>query len=424
MRIGKHERHRALRQATGWVLSLLLTLVYFSPSSASMRSMPEKLTLTAGQTQTLTLGGLLTATVEGEAVVSSSMDETLGGSTTLSCETAGTSEIMLKWLGILPAKRVELEVSPAKKLVPGGMAIGVALHTAGVVVVGLSDLPDGTSPARNGGILPGDVLLRMDGVELTSSAQLSLLVAQAGERSLPVELERDGASVTVSIVPKLDNSTGTARIGAWVRDSTAGVGTLSFYDPDSGSYAALGHAITDGDTGRVLPVSRGEILKANVVAVQKGQKGVPGELKGSFLRENMVLGDIKSNGILGIYGKMDTRPDTGLYADGLPVGLRSGVHEGAASILSTVDGEGVKEYAVEITRVNQQSEPAPKSMVLRVVDEKLLEKTGGIVQGMSGSPILQDGRIIGAVTHVFVGDPTQGYGLYIDWMLGQAAQIQ
>ena len=422
MRIGKHERHRRLRQATGWVLSLLLTLFYFSPSQVVMRTLPERLTLTAGQTRTLPLGGLLTATAQGAAEVSASEDETLGGSATLSCETAGTSEIMLKWLGLLPAKKVEVEVSPARRLVPGGMAIGVALHTAGVVVVGLSDLAGGASPARSGGILPGDVLLRMDGVELTSSAQLALLVAQAGERELPVELEREGQSVSTSILPKVDGTTGTARIGAWVRDSTAGVGTLSFYDPENGSYAALGHAITDGDTGRVLPVSQGEILKASVVAVQKGQKGAPGELKGSFLRENEVLGNIARNGVLGIYGRMETAPTTGLYADGLPVGLRSGVHEGAASILSCVDGETVREYAVEITRANRQSEAAPKSMVLRVTDEALLEKTGGIVQGMSGSPILQDGRIIGAVTHVFVGDPTQGYGLYIDWMLEEAGK--
>ena len=301
------------------------------------------------------------------------------------------------------------------------MAIGVALHTSGVLVVGTSDLgADGPSPARVSGILPGDLIRRVNDVELTSSAQFSLLVAQAGGQDLPLTIERDGQLMQVTVTPKLDAATGAARLGVWVRDSTAGVGTLSFYDPDTGTYAALGHAITDGDTGEVLTVDRGQILKADIVSVQKGEKGAPGELKGSFLREGVVLGDIARNNILGIYGSMNEAPQQTLYPDGLPIGLRSGVHTGKASILSTVSGEGLKEYEVEITRVNPQTAPAPKSMVLRVTDPDLLEITGGIVQGMSGSPIVQDGRIIGAVTHVFVSDPTQGYGLYIDWMLQEA----
>jgi stage IV sporulation protein B len=237
---------------------------------------------------------------------------------------------------------------------------------------------------------------------------------------VPIAYQRAGEQRTCLLTPHKDESTGAVRLGAWVRDSTAGVGTMSFYDPDTGRYAALGHAITDGDTGAVLTVSEGQVLRADIVAVQKGQKGAPGELKGSFLREGQRLGDIRRNSILGIYGALDKPAANPLYPDGLPIGLRSGVHTGKATILSSVDGTGVHEYAIEITRVNPQSVPAPKSMVIRVTDERLLEATGGIVQGMSGSPIIQDGRLIGAVTHVFVSDPTQGYGLYVDWMLGEA----
>ncbi len=299
----------------------------------------------------------------------------------------------------------------------------MALRTEGVLVVGTSDLEGGKSPARESGILPGDLLRKVDGVDIESADQLSRLIAQAGVRPLPVELTRDGVAISTTMTPQMDASTGTARMGAWVRDSTAGVGTLSFYDPDTGRYGALGHAITDGDTGKILPVGQGQILKADVVAVQKGVKGTPGELKGSFLREGVILGNIKSNNLLGIYGSMDTPSVSALYPSGLPVGLRSGVHTGPATILSTIDQSGVTAFDVEITRVNDQSEPAPKSMVLRVTDPRLLEKTGGIVQGMSGSPIIQDGRLIGAVTHVFVGDPTQGYGLYIDWMLQKSSEV-
>lgn len=414
----------ALRRATGLVLSLLLALSYFSPSQQALRNLPDTLHLTAGQLQTLELGSMLTLTTQaGTAAVSASEDETLRaqGAVSLSSETAGTSELLLSLMGLLPLKKVEVEVSPEKRLIPGGMAIGVALHTSGVLVVGTSDLgADGPSPARVSGILPGDLIRRVNDVELTSSAQFSLLVAQAGGQDLPLTIERDGQLMQVTVTPKMDAATGAARLGVWVRDSTAGVGTLSFYDPDTGTYAALGHAITDGDTGKVLTVDQGQILKADIVSVQKGEKGAPGELKGSFLREGVVLGDIARNNILGIYGSMNEAPQQTLYPDGLPIGLRSGVHTGKASILSTVSGEGLKEYEVEITRVNPQTAPAPKSMVIRVTDPELLEITGGIVQGMSGSPIVQDGRIIGAVTHVFVSDPTQGYGLYIDWMLQEA----
>ena len=208
-----------------------------------------------------------------------------------------------------------------------------------------------------------------------------------------------------------------------MRDSTAGVGTLSFYDPKTGAYGALGHAITDADTGQPLSVRRGQVMHADVVDVQKGKKGTPGELKGSFLRENNTLGNILKNTGYGIYGKLDKAPENKLYPGGLPIGLMGTVHTGPATILSSVDGEGMKEYDVEILQANRQTSPAPKSMVIKVTDPRLLDKTGGIVQGMSGSPIIQNGHIIGAVTHVYVNDPTQGYGLYIEWMLKQAEDV-
>ena len=209
-------------------------------------------------------------------------------------------------------------------------------------------------------------------------------------------------------------------MGAWVRDSTAGVGTLSYYDPESGTWGALGHAINDADTGKLLPVKTGSLLKAEIVDVRRGARGNPGELRGSFLREKLVLGSIAKNTQLGIYGAMDQALFNPLYPDGVPIGYQESVQIGPATILSTVDGGGVRAYQVEITQINRQLRPGQKSMVLRVTDQELLQKTGGIVQGMSGSPILQNGRIIGAVTHVFVDDPTQGYGLFIEWMLDTA----
>lgn len=411
-----------LRRAVGLVASMLLAASWFSPMQTTLRTLPDALALTQGQVSTLSLGGL---TLSGDALtVTATQDESLSavGAVDVSASATGTTELLLSLFGI-PLKRVEVEVSPEKRLIPGGQALGIAMRTEGVLIVGVSDVAEGISPARSAGLAAGDVIRSINGTPITTAEQLSeLLNAPGTADASPIEIayERAGKRRVTQLTPYRESPTGSVRLGAWVRDSTAGVGTLSFYDPDNGHYAALGHAITDGDTGAVLSVSEGQVLRAHVVAVQKGQPGAPGELKGSFLREGEVLGDIRRNSVLGIYGTLNAPATNALYPDGLPIGLRSGVHTGAASILSTVDGEGVQEYAVEITRVNQQSSPAPKSMVIRVTDERLLSRTGGIVQGMSGSPILQDGRIIGAVTHVFVGDPTQGYGLYVDWMLDEA----
>ena len=411
-----------LRRSAGLVASFLLAMTWFSPMQQTLRMLPDTLTLTTGQITTLDLGGL---TLSGEALtVTASEDETLAsvGAVDVSVQTSGTADMILSLFGI-PLKKVVVEVSPEKRLIPGGMALGVAMRTEGVLIVGVSEVAEGVSPAKAAGLQAGDVIRSVDGSPVTTAESLTALLNQCGSQQVHIVYERAGESRSALLTPYRDEATGAVRLGAWVRDSTAGVGTLSFYDPDTGRYAALGHAITDGDTGSVLSVSEGQVLRASIVAVQKGASGAPGELKGSFLREGEVLGDIRRNSILGIYGTLDQAAENPLYPDGLPIGLRSGVHTGAATILSSVDGEGVQEYTIEITRVNQQSSPAPKSMVIRVTDERLLEKTGGIVQGMSGSPIIQDGRIIGAVTHVFVSDPTQGYGLYVDWMLEEAGAV-
>ena len=406
-----------LRKSVGLVMIFLLGMSWFSPMQIALRQTPGILALTQGQMTEMNLGGL---TLTGDAVPSTaSEDESLAEITGQAC---GTSEMWLSLLGI-PLKKVQVEVSPEKRLIPGGMSLGVAMRTEGVLIVGIGEAAEGVSPAKDAGLQAGDVIVTVGGENVNTAENLTTLLTKSGGKPVPIAYSRNGEKRICLLTPHRDEATGAVRLGAWVRDSTAGVGTLSFYDPDTGRYAALGHAITDGDTGAVLTVSEGQVLKADIVAVQRGQKGAPGELKGSFLQDAQRLGDIRRNSILGIYGNFDAPAANPLYPEGLPIGLRSGVHTGKATILSTVDGAGVQEYAIEIVRVNPQSAPAPKSMVIRVTDERLLAATGGIVQGMSGSPIIQDGRLIGAVTHVFVSDPTQGYGLYVDWMLQEAGAV-
>ena len=338
---------------------------------------------------------------------------------TLSARNLGEAEVTINLFGFIPLRKMQVDVRPEIRLIPGGQAVGVALATKGVLIVGVSDV-SGKSPAQDAGLRPGDVIESIAGQEVKTSQQLTETVASAKGKPLAIRYRRDGAIREATLTPQVDSASGLWRIGAWVRDSTAGVGTLSFYNPEDQSYGALGHAINDSDTGKLLPIRMGSLLKADIVDVRKGQRGAPGELRGSFLRDQVILGDIDLNTNLGIYGNLDAPLSNPLYPEGLPVGYQEMVKAGPAQILSTVDGGGIRAYQVEITHVNRQKNGSTKNMVVKVTDPALLSKTGGIVQGMSGSPIIQDGRIIGAVTHVFVDDPTTGYGIFIENMLETA----
>ena len=386
-----------LKKTLGWLLSAFLLVVYFSPQAQLLRTLPDRLSVAVGQRAVLDAPFPLTVQAQEDVSAGASMDETLP-------EEAGKSTATISFLGLLPLREVEIDISDDLRLYPGGQAVGVALHTQGVLVVGTSDLSDAYSPARLAGVKAGDLITQAGGQTLESAEQLTALVASMGEAPLPLTIRRGESILELTLTPKRDGESGDYRIGAWVRDSTAGVGTLSFYGAleEGGAlrFGALGHAITDSDTQQVLTVGRGQIMQADVVDVRKGEAGFPGELKGSFLRENRALGDIFVNNQYGIYGELDALPEHPLYPEGLPIGRRDAVHTGPATILSTVGTGGMREYDVEIVEVARQSEPAQRSMVLRVTDPELLERTGGIVQGMSGSPIIQDGRLIGAVTHV------------------------
>ena len=421
---------KGLKKVCGIMLSLLVVALNYSSPVQRLLQLPDALVLRAGEETHLSFGLPLRVQVDQpDAAVISSGDETLRDvavtGVELSALSEGQAQVRLSLFGGWPFKNVDVRVEESRVLVPGGQAIGVALHTSGVLVVGTSDLAGGAAnPAQEAGLQPGDVIRSIDGQEIENAQHLTQLVNARGGETVEMVVQRTGREMHMRISPVRDALDGQYRLGVWVRDSTAGVGTLSFYDPESGAFGALGHAITDVDTGESLTVRDGDIMHADIVDVLKGQRGEPGELKGSFLKEGETFGSILLNNAFGIYGQSDEALVNPLYPQGLPVGSRYSVHEGKASILSTVEGDTVREYEVEITRCVQQGSPAQKGMILRVTDPELLERTGGIVQGMSGSPILQDGHIIGAVTHVYVNDPTQGYGMYIEWMLEQAKQAK
>ncbi|MEE0158615.1 MAG: SpoIVB peptidase [Christensenellales bacterium] len=397
---------QTVRHGLGIALSAMAFLCNYSPWVREAASLPDALTLTSGQKFVVQTGLPMLAASDGGAVsVLASQDERV----TISAEAGGQTSVTFSLLGLIPVHETRVNVVDERTLIPGGQAVGVALKTRGVLVV--------SDAAKGRALRAGDVILSADGKNVESTKALSEQVGTAQTDTVRLEVLRGGQTITVDAQAEPDPSDGRRKLGVWVRDSTAGVGTLTYIDPANQAYGALGHAIVDADTGRLLAAREGAILHASIVGVTKGQSGKAGELKGNFLKAGEQIGSLMENCEYGIYGVLDDMPENLLYPQGLRAGARSAVHTGTASIIATVDADGPQEYGVEIVRCFAQSEPSQKGMILRVTDERLLEKTGGIVQGMSGSPILQDGRIIGAVTHVYLSDATQGYGMYIEWML-------
>lgn len=339
----------------------------------------------------------------------------------------GKVNINFNLFGFLPIKRVSVDVVPALKVIPGGEAIGVRLNTKGALVVGYSEIigEDGKiySPYKEGKIQIGDIILEVNGIKIKQADDITKIANEQKGNALNLKINRKNSIVFTILHPVKSRDDGQYRIGLWVRDHTAGIGTLTFYYPEKKIYGALGHAITDIDTGNILSVENGEIMKSRITSVDQGRRSKPGELKGLFLEEIDAIGNIAVNTEFGIYGNMYKDYKNELYNKPIPVAYQSQVKEGPAKILTTIDNNGVQEFNVQIIKKVSQDTANPKGMIIKITDKNLIKKTGGIIQGMSGSPILQDGKLIGAITHVFVNDPTKGYGVYAEWMINQMNSI-
>ena len=317
--------------------------------------------------------------------------------------------------GIIPIKNVDLNYYNDQKLLCGGDLFGLRMETKGLLITGIDSIRSGGAsvwPSKDAGLKKGDVLLKADGVELKSAVTFSKIIAKSEGNPIRIDLERNGTAETVLLSPAREESSGNYRAGIWVRDGAAGIGTITFIDPQTGAFAGLGHPVCDSETGIPFPFGSGTVCHAQVDHITKGGEGSPGELRGSL--DNTRIGILKSNSPCGIYGTLDESRKKNTAA--LPIGLKSEVKPGKASIFCTLDESGKQEYEIEIEEIIGKDRDS-KNFVLRITDPKLLSQTGGIVQGMSGSPILQNGKLIGAVTHVLVGDPTRGYGIFIENML-------
>ncbi len=341
----------------------------------------------------------------------------------------GELQVRLSLFGVVHVRDVLVSVLPQVKVIPGGQSIGVLLHSQGVIVVGHSAVLEESGrevkPAEEAGIIEGDIILKINNETVQSDTHVRDMVAKAGAAGQPllVEVKREGELFTKEVKPSFCSETQQYRLGLLIRDGAAGIGTLTFYEPESMVYGALGHLITDLGSTQPVELFDGEIVDANVQGIHRGKKGQPGEKIGIFPGDKKVSGTISKNTKLGIFGCLKKPIDNNSFREAIPVAMAEQIHEGRAEILTVLQDNKIEKFEIEIIKINKLARQDGKALVIKITDQNLLEQTGGIVQGMSGSPIIQDERLVGAITHVFVNDPSRGYGVPVQWMIEESGLL-
>lgn len=342
-------------------------------------------------------------------------------------ETAGTFELNLNLFGTIPVKEIDVNVIPKTKVVPMGNLIGAKLYTSGVLVVGMSEIQGDDQqkhkPYEGSGIEEGDMIVEMDSKKIANTDELVETINSSKGKVIQIKYVRNDETITTSIQP-IKSEDNEYKLGLWVRDAAAGVGTLTFYEPSTGKFAALGHGIVDVDTGDIINIANGELVTSNLVAIKKGEKGTPGEIKGS-IDSGVTIGNISKNTNFGVFGLVSNKNNLNLNgAKEYEVALRSEIQTGEAEIICELENGKKEQYKIEISKIYTSNNYDNKSMMIKITDERLLQKTGGIIQGMSGSPIIQNGKFVGAITNVLVSDPTTGYAIFGDLMVKQMKSVK
>ena len=335
-------------------------------------------------------------------------------------------EYNLSLLGV-NLKTITANILPETKVVPLGDLVGLKLYTKGVLVVGISEIKGEDNktykPYEEAGIEQGDSIIKINNEKIESTEDLLECVSKTNGKTMNVTYIKGGEEVEKTITP-VKTSKNTYKLGIWVIDAGAGVGTLSFYDETTNTIASLGHGIQDVDTEEMLDISSGEIVTAEIVNVKKGEENNPGKIEGT-IEDSKNLGTVYSNTRFGVYGKINNKNELNIdTSKAIKVALRNEIKEGDAKIICTLEDGKKEEYNVKIQKIFKNNNEDNKSMIVKVTDERLLEKTGGIIQGMSGSPIIQNGKMIGTLTHVLVSDPTTGYGVFADLMIKQMRSVE
>ena len=323
----------------------------------------------------------------------------------------------------IPVGKINVNVISKTKVIPLGNAIGLKLYTDGVLVVGMSQI-EGKKPYENTGIKEGDRIISINNNNVKTTEELIETVNSSNGKEISIKYisENDNKEEETNITP-IKTKDNEYKIGLWVRDAAAGVGTATFYEPKSNMFASLGHGITDIDTGNLITISNGELGTTNLVSLEKGEKGKPGELRGS-IEGSKKIGEVSKNTSFGIFGRITNKTNFDFKTKEMEVALRDEIKRGKAQIICEVEEGKIEYYDIEIQKIYLSNNNDNKSMLIKITDKRLLEKTGGIIQGMSGSPIIQNGKFIGAVTHVLVKDPTTGYGVFGDIMIKKMSETK
>lgn len=329
----------------------------------------------------------------------------------------GSYQIRCKWLGVLPLKTIKVHTVEKQEVLVSGSPVGIYMETKGVLVIDSGEITDREGIRRTPAehiIQSGDYICEIDGKVLTGKRQLMQLVRENQGEPMELQVIRHQETIKLEMTP-VETEDGSYKLGIWVRDNIQGIGTLTYVEPN-GTFGALGHGISDADTGERLEISDGDLYRADILSIRKGTAGTPGELRGVInYREENRIGTICGNSQYGIRGQLEPGKYEGSMKK-IPTGLKQEIQTGKGEIRCDI-GDGIREYQCEILEIDSNARDTNKCFVLRITDDDLLSRTGGIVQGMSGSPVLQNGKLIGAITHVFVNDPTKGYGIFIENMM-------
>lgn len=388
------------------VIMAVLSCFIFTLSGYFSYITPSSYTINSAENDEFRLQFPVSATLNSDSLTSVSTSNQ-------SDKKSGSAEIML--FNSIPIKQVDINVQEKKYVIPCGTPFGVKIFTQGVVVIKTEDIELGNgktvNPAKEAGINEGDVILSVNGESVNTNEEMSDKIKNSNGNELKIKVRRKNIIFVTTLNPVAVSDNTPYRAGIWVRDSSAGIGTMTFYDAESGCFAGLGHGICDTDTGELMPLQSGDIVDANINGIVKGEQGKAGSLRGYFLGSESI-GHIFTNCDEGVYGK-----SYNIFSDNeaMPIAQKQEVTTGKAQILTTIDGTEPKYYDIEIEQISYNNGNT-KNMIIKVTDEELLEKAGGIVQGMSGSPIIQNGMLVGAVTHVFVNDPTRGYAIFVENM--------
>ena len=402
------------------LLVFFLSIIYVYVLVIS--TIPNELVVFEGENISMkTLLGLSIKDGDSETI------ETSSNSGNQISEKIGTSTLQVSLFNRISLKDVEVNVLPKTKVIPIGNIAGVKLYTNGVLVVGMSEIEGSDNkkykPYENTGIREGDRIVKVNEKHINSTQDLVETVNLSNGKNINIEYVHEQETKECSITP-VQTSNNEYKLGLWVRDSAAGVGTVTFYEPSTKTFGALGHGITDIDTNELINIASGEFITTRILNITKGESGNPGKIQGTIENQKNI-GIISKNSKFGIYGKVEDLSSLTIdTSKEMEVTLREEIKLGKATILCSLDNQKPQEYEIEIEKIYKDNNYDNKSMKIKVNDERLLEKTGGIIQGMSGSPIIQNGKFVGAVTHVLVNNPKEGYAVFGDIMLKQAKEIK